>query len=119
MKYTHRKLCCLMAACCIALTACGYAERQIDVATTPTESIASPAIPETIPETDAPTEPPTEPEIEFNYTICFTGDICVEDGARTTARWIANGRDTSACFDETIMAHMQGADICFANNEFP
>ncbi len=104
----------LAALCCLGLTACGTVPTYQEEAVLETT-----AVPTTVPTTEAPTEPTTEPEVPFDYTICFTGDISVEDGARTTSRWIANGRDTSACFDETMMAHMQAADICFANNEFP
>lgn len=112
-----RALPCLTAAlCCMTLCACGSAKKHIEVAEVPT----LPAAPATEPATDAPTEEPTtEPETPFDYMICFTGDISVADGARTTNRWTAHGRDTSSCFDETIMAHMQAADICFADNEFP
>ncbi len=116
-----RKLLPLILLCAAGMTACGYAERHIDVATLYPDGTVSADLPtETVPPTSEPvTEPSTEPEIPFDYTICFTGDISVEDGAHTTARWLANNRDTSACFDETIMSEMQGADICFANNEFP
>lgn len=112
MQFNKIRRCIPFLLCCAVLSGCGYAERHIDIPEPEQSAFTRKA-------TEAPTEPPTEPEISFDYTICFTGDICVEDGARTTARWIANGRDTSACFDETIMAHMQGADICFINNEFP
>ena len=73
---------------------------------------------ETIPETTELIKE-TKPEIPFDYTICFTGDISIEDGAWTTQKWINNGRDTFACFDKTIVEHMRNADICLADNEFP
>ena len=101
--------------CALALTACGSAEKHIE----PSEPApAAEIMTETVP-AEPETEPPTEPEIPFDYMFCFTGDISVADGARTTNRWEAHGRDTSSCFDETIMEHMQKADICFADNEFP
>ena len=103
------------ALCCLALTACGSAQKHIEVET----PVATERIQPTTEATEAPTEPTTEPEIPFDYMFCFTGDISVADGARTTNRWVAHGRDTSSCFDETIMEHMQKADICFADNEFP
>lgn len=102
--------------CCAALCGCGSAKKHIDL---PAPAPAA-TVPATEPVTEPPTEEPTtEPEIPFDYRICFTGDISVADGARTTNRWTAHGRDTSSCFDETIMQHMQTADICFADNEFP
>ena len=114
MKQSLLKLAAVL--CCLTLTACSTAPKHIEIST-------APAVPERVTETEAPTEPesepPTEPEIPFDYMFCFTGDISAADGARTTNRWEAHGRDTSSCFDETIMAHMQKADICFADNEFP
>ena len=103
------------ALCCLALTACGSAQKHIEVEA----PVATERIQPTTEATEEPTEPTTEPEIPFDYMFCFTGDISVADGARTTNRWVAHGRDTSSCFDETIMEHMQKADICFADNEFP
>ena len=93
--------------------------------TTYTSSVTTSGSPVGTGDTTAETEltetvtEPVPPETEFDYTICFTGDISAADGARTTNRWIAHGRDTSSCFDEMMMEHMQEADICFANNEFP
>ena len=103
---------------CIILTACSSAPVQQIEPNQETVAVltAQPTETTTEPETPVPT---TESEIPFDYTICFTGDISAADGARTTNRWIAHDRDTSSCFDETLMQHMQDADICFANNEFP
>lgn len=80
-----------------------------------TASETSVVVSDTVTDTEL-TETVTEqpPETEFDYTICFTGDNSAADGARTTNRWIDHGRDTSFCFDETMMKHMQEADICFA-----
>lgn len=69
--------------------------------------------------TEAAQEETTEALTEFDYTICFSGDICVEDGARTTQYWKSVGEDITQCIDETMVSHMQEADICFINNEFP
>lgn len=69
--------------------------------------------------TEAAQEETTEALTEFDYTICFSGDICVEDGARTTQYWKSVGEDITKCIDETMISHMQEADICFINNEFP
>lgn len=60
----------------------------------------------------------TEP-VEFDYTLCFSGDVCASDSAYTTAYWKSNGEDITKCIDETMVSHMQSADICFVNNEFP
>ncbi|MBR7084972.1 MAG: CapA family protein, partial [Oscillospiraceae bacterium] len=91
---------------------------EVNVMTIPAESF--PEIPTQAPATEPPpTQAPTEPEEKFDYTICFTGDISIEDGAYTTKRWISHDRDTFSCFDETIVRHMREADICLADNEFP
>ncbi|MDO4155351.1 MAG: CapA family protein [Oscillospiraceae bacterium] len=61
----------------------------------------------------------TEPLPPFDYTICFSGDICIEDNAYTTQYWKSCGEDITQCMDETMIDHMRSADICFINNEFP
>ena len=108
--------------CLFTMTACQSSatssHEEMNVMTIPAESF--PEIPTQAPTTEPPpTQAPTEPEEKFDYTICFTGDISIEDDARTTQKWIANDRDTFACFDETIVRHMREADICLADNEFP
>ncbi len=55
----------------------------------------------------------------FDYTICFSGDICIEDNAYTTQYWKSCGEDITQCIDATMIDHMRSADICFINNEFP
>ena len=55
---------------------------------------------------------------DFDYTLCFAGDISVADDARTTAYWIGQNRDITKCIDAEMISHMQNADICFVNNEF-
>ncbi len=59
----------------------------------------------------------TEP-VQIDYTLCFAGDVCVEDGGYNTEYWKSCGEDASQCFDETMMQHMQDADVFFLNNEF-
>jgi len=73
--------------------------------------------PEEASETEGNTTEATEP-VNFDYTLCFAGDICFEDDGYTTSYWEHCGKDTSQCFDETMMEHMQNADIFFLNNEF-
>ncbi|MBR1529460.1 MAG: CapA family protein, partial [Oscillospiraceae bacterium] len=113
-----KKYFCLLAAVCCAFTACQKPvvnQNSLNVMTIPAEDFPEPATepPATEPESE------TKPNIPFDYTICFTGDISIEDGAWTTQNWINNGRDTYACFDKTIVQHMREADICLADNEFP
>ncbi|MEE5992031.1 MAG: CapA family protein [Oscillospiraceae bacterium] len=131
MKKKHLLILALMGVLC--LTGCQDApdpSDDIHVVTIPvTENSTEPMVEsdsaesfsdtaETIPETTELIKE-TKPEIPFDYTICFTGDISIEDGAWTTQKWINNGRDTFACFDKTIVEHMRNADICLADNEFP
>lgn len=131
LKKKHLLILALMGVLC--LTGCQDApdpSDDIHVVTIPvTENSTEPMVEsdsaesfsdtaETIPETTELIKE-TKPEIPFDYTICFTGDISIEDGAWTTQKWINNGRDTFACFDKTIVEHMRNADICLADNEFP
>ena len=109
-----------VVCCLFSMTACQKpvsGGESLNVMTIPAESF--PEIPTQAPATEPPVQIATAPEEKFDYTICFTGDISIEDDARTTRKWIESGKDMFSCFDETIVRHMRQADICLADNEFP
>lgn len=54
----------------------------------------------------------------IDETLCFDGNICVSDDARTTAYWIEQDRDITQCIDPVLSSYMRSADLCFVNNEF-
>lgn len=117
----HRSAAVLMCAAALAgavTTGC-VGTRSIEQATVIDSEYADSI--ENIPQTDetsvALTEAAAEP-VKFDYTLCFAGDVCIEDGGYNTEYWKNCGEDTSQCFDETMMEHMKNADIFFLNNEF-
>jgi poly-gamma-glutamate synthesis protein (capsule biosynthesis protein) len=105
----------IVSACC--LTGCQQVTQTVSTAEdTPEAAVTQTTAPVQTTTTETTT---TEPLKQFDYTLCFSGDICVEDNAYTTQYWKSCGEDITQCIDETMISHMQGADICFVNNEFP
>ncbi len=63
-------------------------------------------------------ELPEAPANPYDFTVCFAGDINLDENWCTTQymSWQENGiRD---CIDETLITYMQDADIMCLNNEF-
>lgn len=65
-------------------------------------------------ETDA--EP--EPTGAYDFTLCFAGDISLDENAVTTAQLNASNGDISKCISPELLTIMQEADIMCLNNEF-
>jgi len=65
-------------------------------------------------------ETETEPEItgEYDFTLCFGGDISLDEKAVTTARLDASEGDISKCISPELIEIMQTADLMCLNNEF-
>lgn len=111
------------------LAGCRQSEDESDnaVSETVTET-------EAVPDTEAGKEviPGTEAESEvvqvegneadeqgnYDFTICFAGDISLDENAVTTANLDANGGDISKCISEELIREMQQADLMCLNNEF-
>lgn len=55
---------------------------------------------------------------EYDFTICFAGDISLDEGAVTTANLDENDGDISKCISEELVQEMQQADLMCLNNEF-
>ena len=70
--------------------------------------------------TEIVTETEIEPEItgEYDFTLCFGGDISLDEKAVTTAQLDASEGDISKCISPELIAIMQAADIMCLNNEF-
>lgn len=68
----------------------------------------------------SPTLEPTETPIpgEYDFTVCFAGDISLAEGAVTTERMDSSGQGIYDCISPELMEHMTGADIFCLNNEF-
>lgn len=70
--------------------------------------------------TEIVTETEMEPEItgEYDFTLCFGGDISLDEKAVTTAQLDAAEGDISKCISPELIVIMQEADIMCLNNEF-
>lgn len=68
----------------------------------------------------SPTPEPTETPIpgEYDFTVCFAGDISLAEGAVTTERMDASGQGIYDCISPELLEYMTGADIFCLNNEF-
>jgi len=62
----------------------------------------------------------TESEVagEYDFTLCFAGDISLDEKAVTTAKLDAAGGELSACVSPELLTIMQNADLMCLNNEF-
>ena len=72
-------------------------------------------------ETELPDiEVQVEPEItgEYDFTLCFGGDISLDEKAVTTAKLDASEGDISKCISPELIEIMQAADVMCLNNEF-
>jgi len=55
---------------------------------------------------------------EYDFTLCFAGDISLDEKAVTTAQLDANEGDITKCISPELIEIMQSADIMCLNNEF-
>lgn len=77
-------------------------------------------------ETDSVDETELEPEIEsvavdlheYDFTICYSGDIRLDDNAYTTKRLAESENGVYDCISPELITIMQEADIMCINNEF-
>ena len=70
--------------------------------------------------TEEVSETETEPEITgvYDFTLCFGGDVSLDENAVTTAQLDASEGDISKCISSELIEIMQEADIMCLNNEF-
>ena len=77
---------------------------------------------ETESETASATEVPTETELpdlhEYDFTLCFGGDISLDENAVTTAQLDKSENGIYGCISPELMTIMQEADLMCLNNEF-
>ena len=73
-------------------------------------------------ETDSEIEIPTETELpdlhEYDFTLCFGGDISLDESAVTTAQLDKSENGIYGCISPELMTIMQEADLMCLNNEF-
>ena len=70
--------------------------------------------------TEEVSETENEPEITgvYDFTLCFGGDVSLDENAVTTAQLDASEGDISKCISSELIEIMQEADIMCLNNEF-
>ena len=76
-------------------------------------------------EISADTKEETETELvteavtgEYDFTLCFAGDISLSEGAVTTAQLDASEGDITKCISPELLEIMRAADVMCLNNEF-
>ena len=69
-------------------------------------------------ETETETESETEDLHEYDFTVCFAGDINLDEDWETTAMLDLAGGDIYQCISPELIEIMQEADIMCLNNEF-
>lgn len=55
---------------------------------------------------------------EYDFTLCFGGDVSLDENAVTTAKLDAADGDISKCISPELIEIMQAADVMCLNNEF-
>ncbi len=63
-------------------------------------------------------EPEPLPSGEYDFTLCFAGDISLDENAVTTKKLDANSGDITKCISPELIAQMRQADLMWLNNEF-
>lgn len=65
-----------------------------------------------------PTEQTSLDTNAYDFTLCFAGDISLDEKAVTTAQLEANDNDISKCISPELIEIMQRAELMCLNNEF-
>lgn len=68
--------------------------------------------------TPTPTPTPTPDLHEYDFTLCFGGDISLDESAVTTAQLDSSENGIYDCISPELIEIMQNADIMCLNNEF-
>lgn len=112
---------CLMTSLC----ACGSSdssqvaenEKETQIITSELSETEIPEKIEVIEETEG-TEDIEKVTGEYDFTLCFAGDVSLSEGAVTTAQLDASEGDISKCISLELLEMMKAADVMCLNNEF-
>ena len=110
----------ILFAACLTLTACGNVTALAEE-TVQTQKPVQTAEPTTVPVTLPPETELAEPNIEdtsFDFTICFAGDINLDENWGTTQFMDMQENGIYDCISPELVQAMQTADIMCLNNEF-
>lgn len=122
MHYIRKRLKKLpfLFAVCLTLTACGNVTALAEETVQIQKTVQTPE-PTTIPSTLPPETELAEPNIEdtsFDFTICFAGDINLDENWGTTQFMDTQENGIYDCISPELVQVMQTADIMCLNNEF-
>ena len=107
-------------AACLTLTACGNVTALAEE-TVQTQKPVQTAEPTTVPAALPPEMELAEPNSEdtsFDFTICFAGDINLDENWGTTQFMDMQENGIYDCISPELVQAMQTADIMCLNNEF-
>lgn len=122
MHYTRKRMrqLSILFAVCLMLTACGNAT-ALAGETLQTEKTLQAPEPIPVPTAPPPETDTVEADIEdtsFDFTICFAGDINLDENWGTTQFMDAQENGIYDCISPELVQMMQTADIMCLNNEF-
>lgn len=122
------------ALCIMMLTGCGQkvagkgAPEKIEAALANNSGAEEASALPTAEQTPLPTEEPTPsptaeptstpPPNPYDFTVCFAGDINLDENWSTTQYLNGQENGISDCISEELIAHMNSADVMCLNNEF-
>lgn len=116
----HIKQFLLLFAVCLTLTACGnttaLAEETVQTQKT-IQTAESTLVPAALPPETELAEPNSE-DTSFDFTICFAGDINLDENWGTTQFMDMQENGIYDCISPELVQAMQTADIMCLNNEF-
>ena len=99
-----KRILAIMFAMVFVLSSCGQASEN--------ESTAS------IEETEIIVETESIDLHEYDFTLCFAGDISLDEAAVTTAQLDASENGIYGCISPELIQIMKDADLMCLNNEF-
>lgn len=115
----------LLISSLILLTGCASQKKNPDPIEAPsqtalnTEASSEPSTETTLPsQVSAPETAVEPPDTGFDFTICFAGDINLDENWCTTQYMSAQPNGIYDCISEELVDFMQDADIMCLNNEF-
>lgn len=105
------------------LSSCGIfsREKETDEALEVNAGVAGEKEPDTeenTTEEETTEEPTTEDKHEFDFTVCFAGDINLDENWDTTHHLDEKGGDITGCISPELIKIMNDADLMCLNNEF-
>lgn len=101
------------------LTACGQQEltKQV-IKTEMQENLAVEAVSCIYAELPAPVPTSMPPQNPYDFTVCFAGDINLDEAWCTTQYLNQQENGIRDCISEELISHMNQADVMCLNNEF-